>query len=255
MQAEILYIDSDIIVAAKPAGMSSQPDRSVGMDMVNWLKNELVRREGSAGQVLVVHRLDRPVAGLLVYARNQKAAAKLSAQLTDGRMKKEYLAVLTGQPQGQPAGSAGGAEVQPAEDHDAADPRQWYRLETQIERETGKNRSKASEKSGKIAVLTYCILAERETEEGLLCLARVRLQTGRHHQIRIQMAHAGAGIWGDTKYNPSFAGRKGWYDLALFAKSLTLVHPRSGKVLTFTCSTGESILAHFPEEDAFLREG
>ena len=79
----------------------------------------------------------------------------------------------------------------------------------------------------------------------------MRLQTGRHHQIRIQMAQAGAGLWGDTKYNPFFIGRSGWYDLALFARCLSLNHPRSGERLQFTLPPGEAITAHFPE---ILRE-
>jgi 23S rRNA pseudouridine1911/1915/1917 synthase len=238
MQAEILYMDADMIAAAKPAGMASQPDRSIGMDLVNWLKNELARREGSPGQVLVVHRLDRPVAGVLVYARNQKAAAALSAQLTDGRMKKEYLAVLTGRPDGQPLAQ-----------EDAPDGRQWYRLETLMEAEERKNRSRTSAQKGKKAVLFYCVLAEKETAEGLLTLVQIRLQTGRHHQIRVQMASAGAPLWGDTKYNPAFTGKRGWYDLALFARSLTCRHPRTGKDMVFAIPAGESITAHFADAD------
>ena len=93
-EPEILYRDKDIIVVRKPAGMASQPDRSLGMDLVSWLKNTLARQEGSVPEILPVHRLDRPVGGVIVYAGNRTAAAKLSAQLTDGRMQKEYLAVL-----------------------------------------------------------------------------------------------------------------------------------------------------------------
>ena len=63
------------------------------------------------------------------------------------------------------------------------------------------------------------------------------------------MAHAGAGLWGDTKYNPAFAGKKGWYDLALFARRLTFKHPRSGKNLIFEIPAGEAVTAHFPEAD------
>ena len=235
---EILYRDKDMIAVYKPAGMASQPDRSVGMDLVNWLKNTLARQEGSVPEILPVHRLDRPVGGVIVYAASRSAAAKLSAQLTDGRMQKEYLAVLTGRPQG------GTAAEMPPESPEGA---QWLRLETQLMREEKGNRSRAVASGGKTAVLDYRIAAEKETEEGPLTLVQIRLLTGRHHQIRVQMAHAGAGIWGDTKYNPAFAGKKGWYDLALFARKLTLVHPRSGKTMVFELPAGEAITAHFPE--------
>ena len=99
-------------------------------------------------------------------------------------------------------------------------------------------------------MLDYRILAEKETGNGPLLLAQIRLLTGRHHQIRVQMAHAGAGLWGDTKYNPVFAGKKGWYDLALFARRLTFKHPESGKNMIFEIPAGEAITAHFPEADS-----
>lgn len=240
-EAEILFRDRDLIAALKPAGMASQPDRSPGMDLVNWLKNTLMRQEGSVPEVLPVHRLDRPVGGVIIYAGNRSAAAKLSAQLGDGRMQKEYLAVLTCRPQG-------GTDIE------TPDGLQWKRLTTQLEKEEKGNRSRAVEKSGKRAVLDYRILAERETEDGPLVLVRIRLLTGRHHQIRVQMSHEGAGLWGDTKYNPAFAGKKGWYALALFARRLTCEHPRNGKNMVFEVPAGESITAHFPDADHLLRE-
>ena len=239
-EPEILYRDKDIIVVRKPAGMASQPDRSLGMDLVSWLKNTLARQEGSTPEILPVHRLDRPVGGVIVYAGNRTAAAKLSAQLTDGRMQKEYLAVLTGFPHG-------GTAIDPPPG--SPDGTQWLRLEKQLEKEEKGNRSRAAAGGGKKAVLDYRILAEKETESGPLLLAQIRLLTGRHHQIRVQMAHAGAGLWGDTKYNPAFAGKKGWYDLALFARRLTFKHPRSGKNLIFEIPAGEAVTAHFPEAD------
>ncbi len=240
-EAEILYRDNDIIVARKPAGMASQPDRSLGMDLLSWLKNTLARQEGSAPEILPVHRLDRPVGGVIVYAGNRGSASKLSAQLTDGRMQKEYLAVLTGFPKG-------GTAIEPPPG--LPDGGQWQRLETQLEKEAKGNRSRAAAGGGKKAVLDYRILAEKKTESGPLVLVQVRLLTGRHHQIRVQMAHAGAGLWGDTKYNPAFTGKKGWYDLALFARRLTFIHPRNGKNMAFEIPAGEAITSHFPEADS-----
>lgn len=233
MQAEIIYRDKDIIAVCKPAGMASQPDRSPGMDLVNWLKNTLAREEGRVPEILPVHRLDRPVGGVILYAGNRGAAARLSAQIREKEAQKEYLAVLTGRLPGGPA---------------------WQRMETLLVREEGKNRSRASEDDGKAAVLEYRVLAEKETEEGILTLVRIRLLTGRHHQIRVQTAHAGAGIWGDTKYNPAFSGKKGWYDLALFAKRLSISHPRTGKRMVWEVPAGEAITAHFPETEELWRK-
>lgn len=239
-EAEILYRDKDIIAVRKPAGMASQPDRSLGMDLLSWLRNTLARQEGSVPEILPVHRLDRPVGGVIVYAGNRSAAAKLSAQLTDGRMQKEYLAVLTGYPQG-------GSTVAPPPGTPEELP--WQRLETQLEKEAAGNRSRTAASGGKKAILDYRILAEKETAQGPLVLVQIRLHTGRHHQIRVQMAGAGAGLWGDTKYNPAFIGKKGWYDLALVARRLTLQHPRSGKTMIFEVPAGSAITAHFPEAE------
>lgn len=239
-EPEILYRDKDIIAVRKPAGMASQPDRSLGMDLLSWLKNTLARQEGSVPKILPVHRLDRPVGGVIVYAGNRSAAAKLSAQLTDGRMQKEYLAVLTGYPQG------GSTASLPSESPEGT---QWQRLETQLEKESKGNRSRSAASGGKKAALDYRILAEKETESGPLVLVQIRLHTGRHHQIRVQMASAGAGLWGDTKYNPAFIGKKGWYDLALVARRLTLKHPRNGKNMVFEVPAGTAITAHFPEAE------
>ena len=132
-EPEILYRDKDIIVVRKPAGMASQPDRSLGMDLVSWLKNTLARQEGSVPEIL-------PVGGVIVYAGNRTAAAKLSAQLTDGRMQKEYLAVLTGFPHG-------GTAIDPPPG--SPDGTQWLRLEKQLEKEEKGNRSRAAAGGGK----------------------------------------------------------------------------------------------------------
>ena len=97
-EVKILYEDKDIIVVVKPAGMASQEERSADMDMVSWLKNYLVREKKVKGMpyIGVIHRLDKPVGGVMVYAKTQQAAGKLSEQVRGNKMTKEYLAVLTG---------------------------------------------------------------------------------------------------------------------------------------------------------------
>ena len=97
-EVKILYEDKEIIVVMKPAGMASQEERSMDMDMVSWLTNYLVKEKKVKGMpyIGVIHRLDKPVGGVMVYAKTQQAAAKLSEQVRNNKMTKEYLAVLTG---------------------------------------------------------------------------------------------------------------------------------------------------------------
>ena len=223
---KILYEDKHLIVVVKPAGMPSQEERSQTMDMVSWLKNYLVREGKVSGQpyIGVVHRLDRPVGGVMVYAKSKEAAARLSAQVQDRQMTKEYLAVLTGLP-GKKSGTL--------TDYLAADP--------------GTNRTivtDAKTKGAKKAQLEYKILHSRYSGGQQTVLAQIRLITGRHHQIRVQMAHAGAGLWGDTKYNPDFVGREGWYDLALFSNHLSFIHPFTKKQMDFQAEPGHEITDH-----------
>ena len=97
IDVKILYEDEEIIVCVKPAGMPSQPERSSSMDLVSWLKNHLAaKRRNGVPYIGVVHRLDRPVGGVMVYAKNQKAAGELSRQFFGHQTEKNYLALLTG---------------------------------------------------------------------------------------------------------------------------------------------------------------
>ena len=98
-KVKILYEDADIIVCVKPQGMPSQSDKTRDLDMVNYLKNYVCEKEDLEEEpyIAVVHRLDRPVGGIMVFARNQKSASNLSDQVQDGLMEKDYQAVLTGE--------------------------------------------------------------------------------------------------------------------------------------------------------------
>ena len=240
MQVKILYEDEQIIVIFKPAGMASQPDRSLQMDACSWLKNYL-QAGGKANAdpyIGVVHRLDRPVAGVMVYARTRGAAAELSRQVREGEMDKIYLTVLTGIPGG-------------------ADPGKWVRLEARLEEGRGGRPSflVTAPAGGKSACLEYRLLEMSSPgADQVLSLTAVRLFTGRHHQIRLQMAGSGAGIYGDTKYNPLFRNSRGWHDLALCACSLALRHPQTGKKLRFTADPGRAINVHFPDSGVRLAE-
>ena len=176
MNIEILYEDRDIIVCVKPHGVPSQSDRSSAMDMISWIKNHLAAESGKKGGFYVgaVHRLDRPVAGVMVYAKTKKAAEDLSRQFSAHTTEKYYLALLTGkmaQEQGK--------------------------LENFLQKDGRTNTSSVVASGGKRACLEYRILGEKDG----LSLAEIHLNTGRHHQIRVQMANADMPLAGDVKYN------------------------------------------------------
>ncbi len=225
MKVEILYEDADILVCVKPYGMPAQGDKSHDTDVLSYLKNYLYEKEEleDAPYLAMVHRLDRPVGGIMVFAKTQTAAANLSDQVQDGGMIKFYQAVLTG------------------ELPDAFGTLEDYLLKD------GKNNTakvvKKGTKGAKQAELDYEVLDVFETDDGILTYVLIQLITGRHHQIRVQMASRGAGIYGDTKYNPMFARTKRKYQqIALFATRLEFSHPATGEHMVFKCE---------PEGEAF----
>lgn len=213
MDVRIIYEDQEIIVVIKPAGMPSQSDRSMTMDMVSYLKNYLVPSVSGEPYIGVIHRLDRPVGGVMVYAKTPQAAKILSGQLQKKQIGKKYMAVLTGK--------------LPNEEGTLKD---W--IETDKRTNVSKIVSKPS-KAAKEAALNYRVIGTAEHEGQVYSLTDIELITGRHHQIRVQTAGAGAGIYGDTKYNPAFQGKKGWFDLGLFSYYLAFKHPKTGRPLTF----------------------
>lgn len=226
MNVEILYEDQWIVVVVKPPGMPSQGDKSSTMDLVSYLKNYLVKEQGQkAPYIAVVHRLDRPVGGVMVYAKTPEAAKKLSQQISQGAMNKKYRAVLTGRL-----------------------PKPEGRLEDYLVKNGKTNCSQCVQPGNpeaKKAILEYKVIEEKQVEnmEAPLTFVEVTLLTGRHHQIRVQMANAGAGIYGDTKYNPLFQNKEGWHPIGLFSTSLEFAHPKTGKLMTFTAKPlGEPFL-------------
>ena len=181
-EVKILYEDKDVIVAVKPAGMASQEERSADMDMVSWLKNYLVREKKVKGvpYIGVIHRLDKPVGGVMVYAKTQQAAGKLSEQVRNNKMTKEYLAVLTG-----------------------TLPKKEGRLEDMLLSNGKTNRTEvvdAKKAGAKKAVLEYRVKRTKFEEGQQYSLVNVHLVTGRRHQIRVQMAHACGEIQGIIQY-------------------------------------------------------
>ena len=225
MKIEILYEDSDIIVCVKPYGVPAQGDKSRDTDVLSYLKHHIFE-EGELEEepyLALIHRLDRPVGGIMVFAKNQKVAASLSDQVQDGSMIKFYQAVVTGQM-----------------------PDEMGELEDYLLKDGKTNTTrvvKKGTKGAKYAALSYEVLDVFETDQGVLSYLLIELLTGRHHQIRVQLASRGAGIYGDTKYNPAFQKTKKKYQqIALFATRLEFEHPETGEHMVFKCE---------PEGDAF----
>ncbi|MBQ9983763.1 MAG: RluA family pseudouridine synthase [Lachnospiraceae bacterium] len=225
MKVDILYEDADIIVCVKPYGMPAQGDKSHDTDLLSYLKNYIFEKEEMEEEpyLAMVHRLDRPVGGIMVFAKSQESAADLSDQVQDGGMIKFYQAVLTGEL-----------------------PDESGTLTDYLVKDGKTNMSKVVQKGAKgakRAELDYEVLDVMETDEGILTYVLIQLITGRHHQIRVQMASRDAGIYGDTKYNPRFAKTKRRYmQIALFATRLEFEHPTTGEHMVFKCE---------PEGEAF----
>lgn len=225
MEVTILHEDEDIIVCVKPYGMPVQGDKSRDIDLLSYLKNYVFENEQMEEEpyLAMVHRLDRPVGGVMVFAKNQEAAADLSDQVQDGTMVKFYQAILTGEL-----------------------PDECGMLEDYLVKDGKTNTSKVVKKGtkgAKRAQLEYEVLDVMETDQGILTYVLIELITGRHHQIRVQTSSRGCGIYGDTKYNPMFSNVKNKYQqIALFATRLEFEHPATGDHMVFKCE---------PEGDVF----
>ena len=201
----ILFEDKDLIVCRKPEGFPVQSKRIGSMDMESALKTYRARK-GEKPYIGVVHRLDQPVEGIVVFAKTPQAAKELNRQLQAGGFGKYYQAVLCKVPekaQGQ--------------------------LTDYLVKDSRTNLSKICRKSdagAKEARLSYKIQGEAEGK----ALANIHLDTGRHHQIRVQMSGMGCPILGDVKYGGEEKARG---QIALCASSLTFVHPKTKKQMQF----------------------
>jgi len=203
----ILYEDNHLLVVVKPCNMPVCLDESNDVDLLTLLKRYLKEKYRKPGNVYLglVHRLDRPVMGIMVFAKTSKAASRLSKQINNKEFKKIYYAVINGVPPKK--GTL----------HD-------YLTKNEI-----KNTSYVTDKvHGKEAILEYDVI---ETNDKL-SLVKIKLMTGRHHQIRVQFASRGYPLYGDHKYNKDFVNDNNT-DIALVAKELSFVHPVTNQVLNF----------------------
>lgn len=213
MNLKILFEDTHVLVCYKPAGIPTQTSKVGMQDMVSALKNYLYRnqKEKREPYVAVIHRLDQPVEGILVFAKTPFAAKSLNAQMQGEGFGKYYKAVVCG----SFAEKSG-------------------KLEHYMVKDGRANLSKvceASEKDAKRAVLFYNVEKEGLEQGEMRSLVNIKLETGRHHQIRVQMAAMGCPIWGDAKYNEK--QEKGRRQIALCAYHLEFVHPKTKKKMIF----------------------
>jgi 23S rRNA pseudouridine1911/1915/1917 synthase len=206
---EILYEDNHCLAVAKPAGSGSAHFQGRETTLDQLAKSYLKEKYRKPGNVFlgVVHRLDKPVSGVLLFARTSKAAARLSAQFRDGSIEKVYWAVVEGDVD-RPAGSL--------ED--------WLRKDE----EAGRVEIVPPQTDGaRQALLHY----HRRASHHGLSLLEVRPQTGRTHQLRVQLAHHARPIYGDAKYGAIHTFGSA---IALHARSLTFLHPIRYEPITLT---------------------
>ena len=248
MQTQIVYEDEAVLVIRKPAGLATESAGIGQKDVVSELKNYVAKKNpGKMPYLGVVHRLDQPVEGLLVFAKTKKAAENLTAQLGKGTLKKEYLAVVcgkvpenTGRLVDYLAKEKGMAVVK-----DAADAQSEKDADAQAKKDADVQAEKAADAQAKKAVLTY--MKKAETEK--FTLLAVQIETGRFHQIRAQLSHAGFPILGDEKYgseeSKELSREKKIRFTALCAASLSFRHPVTGKTMAFTQAPQNPAFAEF----------
>ena len=207
----IYYKDKHIAVCEKEYGVSSQESDKI--NMVSLLREELGK------EVYPVHRLDTTTTGLMVYALNKRSAAVLSEYVTEGRLEKEYLAVVNGKSDTQ-------GELNDLLFHDRIRNKSFV-VDTE-------------RKGAKRAILTYTTEGTEEINGEELSLVRIRLITGRTHQIRVQFANIGAPLFGDGKYG---ARNKG--EIRLHSAHLSFPHPATGQKMEFLSTPSGKIWDDF----------
>ncbi len=204
----ILHEDNHVLVVLKPQNMPCCEDSSKDKDLLTLLKEMIKVRDNKPGNVYLglVHRLDRPTGGIMVFAKTSKAAERLSEQMRNGDFEKKYYAVLVG-----------------------SLPKKQQVLTNYLKKNPINNMVYVcgqTVEGAKFAELEYKVMEEKAN----LSLTEIALHTGRTHQIRVQMSHLGYPIYGDMRYGGENAVKG---NLALFATSLTFTHPVTKERLVF----------------------
>lgn len=199
----IIYEDNHLFVVEKPINIPVQEDSSKDLDFLTLLKNFIKERDNKPGNVYLglIHRLDRPVGGIMVFAKTSKCASRLSEQVRNRTFKKSYYAIVEGK-----------VDLK-------------GRLIDNLLKDVKNNIVKVDPK-GKESILDY----ELEKYKDNLSLVKIDLKTGRSHQIRVQFSSRGHALYGDQKYNRNAVVGE---QIALFANSITFNHPITKESLTF----------------------
>lgn len=215
LKLKILYEDNHIIVVIKPAGIPVQKDKSQDIDMLTIIKNYIKEKYNKPGNVYLglVHRLDRMVAGVMVFAKTSKAASRISEYIRNKEVKKKYLAIING---------------------NLERTSNYTKLTNYLVKNERTNTSRVVEKKvngAKEAILEYKVLENFKYNNKDYTLVDVNLETGRHHQIRLQFANIGYPLYGDVKYgkNKNKVGK----NIALFSYYLYFYHPTKDEYLEF----------------------
>ena len=199
----VIYEDNHLLVVEKPINIPTQEDNTKDKDLLTILKKYIKEKYNKPGNVYLglVHRLDRPVGGIMVFARTSKAASRLSEQVRNKTFKKTYNAVVIGNIENT------------------------GKLKDNLLKDEKRNIVKI-DKNGKEAILNFKKLNYKNN----MSLVEINLETGRSHQIRVQMANHGYPLFGDQKYNKT---AKVGEQIALFAKKIEFIHPTTNELLTF----------------------
>jgi len=217
-QPEVLYEDNHLIIVSKACGEIVQGDKTGDTPLGEAVKQYIKEAYAKPGNVFlgVVHRLDRPVSGLVLFARTSKALPRLNKMFAGGEVHKTYWAITSSLP--QPLAAAAEA--------DAAALAEWHTAVHWLVRNEKQNKSYAYDREvpdSKRAELDYRLIGRSDR----YYLLEVNLKTGRHHQIRCQLAKLGAPIRGDLKYGARRSNPDG--SISLHARSIQFIHPVSGK--------------------------
>ncbi len=206
LMINILYEDNHLLVVEKPINILVQSDHTQDLDLLTLLKQNLKKRYNKPGNVYLglVHRLDRPVGGVMVFAKTSKAASRLSEQVRTHKLEKVYHAIVYGKV------------------------KEKDQLHDYLLKDT-KTNMVVVDKNGKEAILDYEIINYLPKED--LSLVKIHLKTGRSHQIRVQFSSRNHPLYGDQRYNKH---AKVGEQIALFASSLSFYHPITKEKMTFT---------------------
>jgi 23S rRNA pseudouridine1911/1915/1917 synthase len=203
----VLYEDNHVIVVVKEPNIPVQEDESKDKDLLTMIKEYLKDKYNKPGNVYLglVHRLDRPVGGIMVFAKTSKSASRLSEEIRNNNFNKRYIALV----------------------HGKFD-KNSNTLENYLLKDEKTNTSKVVDQSlGKKAILDYNVI--NYDKENDLSLIEINLHTGRHHQIRVQLSHINHPIYGDQRYGNDLVG----IQIHLWASKLSFKHPTKDEILSF----------------------